>query len=127
MDFGFDEGQSTVSQQLLFFEGALQGVARLAGRIHDLRHFGFCHFKGINPAYAHAFLMHMQHDGVGVLAILREELLKNKHYKFHGRVVVVQQQHFVKRRFLRFGLGAGENARAAVVIVFGRRFCHASI
>ena len=63
------------------------------GKVHNLRHFGFSHFVGEDPAFADSVLMHMHHDLVRRLGVLVEEALEDVDHEFHRRVVVVEQQN----------------------------------
>ena len=44
----------------------------LTGKVHDLRHFGLGHFESIDPAFANAMIMDMQHDAGSGFAVLLE-------------------------------------------------------
>ena len=59
-----------------------------------------------------AMLMHMQHDAGRVLAALLEEPLQHIDDEFHGRVVVVQDQHPIQRGLLELGLCLGDRGGA---------------
>ena len=82
-----------------------------AARINDLGHLGFRHLVGEHPADPDAVLVHVQHDAGRVFARLVEELLKHVDDELHRRVVVVQQQHSIQRRFLRLRLRLGDHRR----------------
>ena len=88
-----------------------------AGKVHDLRHLGFGHFVGIDPAFADAVMMHMQHDSGGGLAVLVEKPLQHVNHELHRRVIVVQQQNPIKvgPLGLRFGLGDDRGAGVATL------------
>jgi hypothetical protein len=40
------------------------------------------------------------------------------HDEFHRRVIVVQKQHFIERRFFRLGPGPGDNPGLPIVLMF---------
>ncbi len=48
----------------------------------------------------------MQHDLSGLFPVHSEEMFQDVHDELHRSVVIVQQQHLVKRRALQFGLRA---------------------
>jgi hypothetical protein len=79
----------------------------LAGKVHDLSDFGFGDFVGVHAANANAMLVDVEHDPGGVLLILAEKPLQHVDHELHGRVVIIEQQDLVQRRFIRlvFGLG----------------------
>src|SRR5271163_1582901 len=83
-----------------------------AGKVHDLRHFGFGDLVSEHPAFADAVLVHMHHDAMGRLGILVEETLEHVDDEFHGRVVVVEQQHAIEVRTLGLRLGLGNDRGA---------------
>lgn len=89
----------------------------LLGEIHHLGDFGFGNLKGIDAADAHALLVDMEHDAGGFLGRLRKELLQHMDDEFHGRVVVIQQQHLVEAGLLGLGLGAGNDPNLAAAIL----------
>ena len=74
----------------------------LAGKVYSLCDLGFGDFERIDPANTDATLMDMKHDLCRFFAILVEESFQDVNDEFHWRVIVIQQQHFVERRF--FGL-----------------------
>ena len=55
----------------------MQRVLILAGEVHHLSHLGLRHLVGIDPAYADAAPVHVQHDPGRLLAGLREEALED--------------------------------------------------
>ena len=67
-----------------------------AGKVHNLRHFGFGHLIRKNTTLADAVLMHMHHDPMGRLVILIEETLEDVDHELHRRVVVIEQQHAIE-------------------------------
>src|SRR6516162_2067983 len=90
---------------LLLFHDALQRMLVFAGKVHNLRHFGFRHLIGVDSALADAVLVHVHHDTVRRLVVLVEEFLQHVDHELHRRVVVVEQEHAVEARPL--GLRAG--------------------
>ncbi|MOA11807.1 hypothetical protein D3C78_1317630 [compost metagenome] len=62
----------------------------LSGEIHDLAYFRLCDLICKHPAFAHAVLVHVQHDTGCRFAILLEKTLQNMDDKLHGSVVVIQ-------------------------------------
>jgi hypothetical protein len=85
-----------------------------AGKVHDLRHLGFGYFVGVDPAFADAVMMHVQHDSGGRLAVLVEKPLQHVNHEFHWGVVVVQQQHPIEVRPLGLRLGLGDDGGAGI-------------
>ena len=74
------------------------------GKIHNLAHLGLRHLPGKNSTHAESPLVNMQHNPGRFFSILMKEALQDNDDKLHRRVVVVQQQDFVKRRFLKLWL-----------------------
>lgn len=89
-----------------------------SGKVHDLCHFCFGDFVGVNAALANSVMVDMQHDLGCSLPVLVKEPFQNMDNKFHGRVVVIQQQHAVHARplGLRLGLGNDRSARPAWIL-----------
>src|SRR6266568_6811588 len=48
--------------RLLLFHDALQRMLMLAGKIHDLRHFGLGDLVGVDAAFADPVVVNVQHD-----------------------------------------------------------------
>ena len=76
-------------------------MLRLTGGGHDLGDFGFRHLERIDAAQADAGLVDLQHDFHRVFGRFIEERFKDLHNEIHRRVVVVEEQHLVKRRSLQ--------------------------
>jgi len=74
-------------------------------KVHDLRHFSFGDLVSVNSAFADAMVMDVQHDPRRRLPVFVEESLQHMDDKFHRGVVVIEQQHPVKTRFLDLRLG----------------------
>jgi len=83
----------------------------LAREIHHLGDFGLRDLVGEDAAYADAVLMHMQHHPCRVLASHVKDPFKHMNDEFHGRVVVIEQQHLVERGLLGLRLRLGDDAR----------------
>jgi hypothetical protein len=82
-------GESRHKSSLLLHH-ALQRMLVLTGEIHDLRHFGLGHLKGVDAAFAHAVIVDMHHDLIRGVVVLLEKTLQHMHDKLHGSVVVIQ-------------------------------------
>ena len=67
-------------------------------KIHDLRHFGFCNLMAKDPDDSQPFLMYGKHNFKGLWMVHTEKTFQHDNHKFHGRVIVVQQENFVKWR-----------------------------
>ena len=89
-----------------------------AGKVHNLRHFGFRHFVCKDSAFAYTVLMHMHHDPVRRVVILVEEALQDMNHEFHRRVVVVEQQNTIKVRPLRLRPRLGNDRRPRCAVAF---------
>ena len=89
-----------------------------AGKVHNLRHFGFSHFVSKNSTFADTVLMHMHHNPMRRVVILVEEPLQDMNHKFHRRVVVVEQQNTIEVRplGLRPRLGDDRSPRRAIAL-----------
>src|SRR5665213_259359 len=88
----------------------------LACEIHDLRHLGLGDLIGIDPALAYSMLMDVQHDMGRLLPSLLKKLFEHEHHELHRRVVVVEQEHAIKRRPLGLRPCLGDDARPGVVV-----------
>ena len=102
-----------------------------AGKVHNLRHFGFRHLVGVNTAFTDAVLMHVHHNSVGGRMVLVEEALEHMDHEFHRRVVIVQEQHPVETRPFALRLGLGDDCRArraapSVVVLPRKSWCDRS-
>src|SRR5262245_57380973 len=82
---------------LRLFHHTLQRVLMLSGVCRDLLHLGRCDVAGIDPAYADALPMHLQHHLGGPFPAHPKKLLQYHHYKLHRRVVVVQEHDLEHR------------------------------
>ena len=73
----------------------------LPGECCDLVDLGFGNAVRIDAAQSNALVMYFEHYLSGLFAAFGKKLLQNHHNEFHGRVIVVQQQHLIQRwRFL---------------------------
>ena len=90
-----------------------------AGKVHDLRHFGFRNLVGIDPALADPVLVDMHHDSLGGFVVLVEEVLEHVDDEFHGRIVVVEEHDLVERRVLLLRLDALFDDPVGFVLVVG--------
>lgn len=79
------------------------------GKVHYKRHFGFRHFKAEDTNNRQPLLVDSQHDIEGLRMVQSEEPLQDMDDKLHRRIVVVQQQHLVHWRPLRFCFCLGQN------------------
>ena len=61
---------------------------------------GFRHFKGIDAALTDAFLMHVKHNGRGLVHGLAENVAQNGNDKFHAGIIVIMQQNAIAIRLL---------------------------
>jgi hypothetical protein len=89
-------------------------MAVTSGGVDDLGDLGLGDVERENAADADSMLMDVKHDRDRILAGLVEESLEYVGYKFHRRVVVVQEQNAIERRFLRLRLGLGDHSDADV-------------
>src|SRR5690242_7888529 len=94
----------------VFFQGALQRMLMLPGKVHDLGHFRLGDLVGVNPTHAHPAAVDMQHDPGGLFPILAEEPLEDMNDELHRRVVVVQHEDLVHGRLLRLRLRLDDDA-----------------
>jgi len=86
-----------------------------ARKFNDLRHFRFSHLECEHAAYTHAMAMDMEHHLYRILAAFGEKFLQDVHNELHRRVIVVEQEHLVERRFLGFRARARDNTGAGIV------------
>jgi hypothetical protein len=114
---------------LSLLKRALQRMAILFGEIHHLRHLGFRDFIGEDTAYPDALLVDMEHHLRRLIGVHLEKSLEDMHDKFHRRIVVVEQQHFILARLLSLWPGTrGETdagrARIIMIILASHRNRH---
>lgn len=62
-------------------------------------HFGFCNFKGKNAAKSGARMMDIEHNSCGLFRRFIEDRSEDLHDKIHRCVIVIEEQHPIKRRF----------------------------
>ena len=114
---------------LSLFQRALQRVLGFFGEIHHLRDFGFGDFIGKYPANADTFLVDVKHHLGGLIGAHLKKCFQHMDDKFHWRIIVIEQQHFVEAGFFGFGARArGQTyARdiAAVITAIGIIFVRA--
>jgi hypothetical protein len=60
--------------------------------------------------------MDMEHDLGGFFAVLLENVLQDVDDELHRRVIVIQHQYLVHRRFLGPGAGQGQRPATALAI-----------
>ena len=72
-------------------------VTRIRG---NKGHFGFRYFICEHTADAFALGMYLEHDARRSRSVHTEELLQDIDDELHGRVIVVEENHLVKRRTL---------------------------
>ena len=86
--------------------------------LEHLCDLGFGHFVGEDAADPDAMLVHVQHDAGRVLAALLEEPLQHVDDELHWSVVVIQDQHPIKRGPLKFRLCLGDDGGACASALF---------
>jgi hypothetical protein len=101
----------------LLFHSALQRMLVLACKIHHLGNFGLGNLIGKDAADTDAFMVYVQHDPGRFLSPLVEEALQYVHHELHRRVVIVQQEYFIKAWLLGFRARLGDEARLAFPLV----------
>lgn len=115
------------------FERTLQRMLVFLGEIHHLRDLGFRYFIGEDTAYPDALLMDVKHHSRRLVGVHREERFQHMDDKFHGRIIVIQQQHLVLARLLRFRPGtrgkpytgpAGTALVVPIVVVLASHMLH---
>jgi hypothetical protein len=85
-----------------FLDHTAKGVFVLPGNGMDLACFGIGNIPGIKAYHASPLIMHIEHDPLGFLGILMEDMLENFHYKFLGSVIIIEKHHFVILGLLEF-------------------------
>src|SRR5262249_31800722 len=95
----------------VLFHGALQRVLMPTGGLDHLCNLGFGDFIREDSTHPDAILMYMQHNSCRTLARFVEKAFKDIDHEFHGRVVVVENQHTVHGRLLGLGLRLGDDGR----------------
>ncbi|MNC63030.1 hypothetical protein D3C75_1131180 [compost metagenome] len=89
-----------------------------ARRLDHLGDLGFGHFVGEDAADPDAMLVHMQHDAGRVFPALLEEPFQHIDDELHRGVVVIQDQHSVKRGPLKLRLCFGDDGGACASALF---------
>ena len=79
---------------------------------HHLRHFRLGDLVRVHAAFAHAVVMHMQHDQGRIFFRTVEKVHDHVNDKLHRRVIIIEQKHPEKIRPLRFRPGSRRNGRA---------------
>ena len=94
-----------------------------AGEVHHLRNLGFRNLVAEYTNNGQSLFVNRQHDFKGLRMIEAKKPLQHMHDKFHGCVVVVQQQHFVQR--WSFGAGAcfQNDGQVSVFVLRFSRHC----
>ena len=97
-----------------------------AGEIHDLTYLGFSDFMAEHANHGDAFLMNGQHDFKRLRMGHAKKPFQNVNDELHRRIVVVQQQHFVKWWALRPRAGLDRDTAVIVIVVavIGRHHMH---
>lgn len=72
----------------------------LPGKRHDLFHFCRSDVLREDAAYTHAFSVHLEHHPRCPFAVHSKKFLQHDYDEIHRREVVVEQKHFVQRRWL---------------------------
>ena len=92
-------------------------MSTVTGTLVYLRCLRVGNILRIYSTYALTLRMDRQHDLSGLLPAHTEKLLQHLNHELHRSVVVIQEDHPVKRRFfeLRFG---GRNGEITVVMIF---------
>ncbi len=96
----------------------------LAREIHDQCDLGFGDFIGKHAALAHAVLVDMHHNEIGVVIGFIEEVLQNVNNEFHRGEVVIQEKNAIERWLFNLRLGAGDDCHPrtiAILIPTGRQ------
>jgi len=73
----------------------------LAGEVDHLVDLAFGHFIAEHAAHADPALMHVKHDPGSIFDPHPEETLQAQDDELHGRIIVVEHQHLVRRGLLR--------------------------
>ena len=106
--FRFPHGQPQgyaefLAYHLLFFlHGAFERKPMFPRQGMNGIHFGFSNFKGKNAAEPGACMMDIEHDTRGLFRRLVENRSEDLDDKVHRRVIVVEEQHPIQRRFADF-------------------------
>ena len=104
-----------------------------AREFNHLGNFSFGDLERKNAANAHTVAVDMQHHIDRFLAGLAENLFQDMDDELHRRVVVVQQQNFIKAGLLGLGTRFGDDAGSGVarpvlaVAVIAARILHRKI
>ena len=94
----------------------------LPGQIHHLINLGLRHLIGKHPTYTNPLAMYLKHNLCRFIPPFRKEAFQNMDDEFHGRVVVIEHQHFVHARFFRLRAGLGDDPgtdRVLIMITLG--------
>jgi len=94
-----------------------------AGKVDNLRHFGFRHFVSKDSTFADTALMHMHHDSMRCLVILVEDTFEDIDHEIHRGVVIVEKQNTIEVRPLRLPPCLGDDRRPGRAIALAIIAC----
>ena len=101
----------------VFFHNTLKRMLVFACKVHNLRHFCFSNFIGKHTAFAHTGIMYMQHHLRCLLFVFLKKPFKHMDYKFHGRIVVIEQQNTIKARLFDFCARARDDTSVGALVI----------
>lgn len=81
---------------------ALQGMLMGMGRAQNHLYLGCRDVTGVDPADAPTLVMHLEHDPCSHVRRLAKDPLQYHDHEFHGRVVVIEQDHLIHGRWRQF-------------------------
>lgn len=89
--------------------------------IHHLGHLGFRHLEREHANNGKPLLVDGQHDLERLRVVEAEKPFEDMHHEFHRGVIIVQQQHLIKRRALRAraGLRQDRSIRSIPMVFVG--------
>ena len=79
----------------------------LPGKVHNLLDLGLGNFVGEDAADPDTLLVNVKHNLRRFFVAFAEEALQHEDDELHRRVVVIQHDDLVHRRFFGLRLGAG--------------------
>src|SRR6478736_817832 len=89
----------------------------LSGEVHHLAHLRLRHLVCKYPAFTDAVVVDVEHDAGGTFTILLKKTLEDMNDKFHGCVIIIQEQHAVEIGLLGLWLRARDDRGSAISVV----------
>jgi len=90
-----------------------------AREVHNLRYFRLCDFIGVDPAFANAIIMNMQHNLYRFFWRFIKKTSQDDDDKFLRRIIIIQQKYTIHIWPANLRLRPRYQSRRAVIAVYG--------